>query len=123
MNALPIAAGLSALNLAVLAGAAIQARPGGAEGAGDILRGRALELVDERGKTRARINVEPGGEVVFRLLDQQGTIRVKLGAGTDGSGLLLANDATEPGVHILAKAEGSSVRVVNKDGSERVIAP
>ncbi len=123
MNALPIAAGLSALNLAVLAGAAIQARPGEAEGAGDVLRGRALELVDERGKTRARINVEPGGEVVFRLLDQQGTIRVKLGAGTDGSGLLLANDATEPGVHILAKAEGSSVRVVNKDGSERVIAP
>ncbi len=123
MNALPIAAALSALNLAVLAGAAIQARPGGAGGAGDILRGRALELVDERGKTRARINVEPGGEVVFRLLDQQGTIRVKLGAGTDGSGLLLANDATEPGVHILAKAEGSSVRVVNKDGSERVIAP
>ena len=123
MNALPIAAALSALNLAVLAGAAIQARPGGAEGAGDILRGRALELVDERGKTRARINVEPDGEVVFRLLDQQGTIRVKLGAGTDGSGLLLANDATEPGVHILAKAEGSSVRVVNKDGSERVIAP
>jgi hypothetical protein len=123
MNALPIAAGLSALNLAVLAGAAIQARPGGAEGAGDILRGRALELVDERGKIRARINVEPSGEVVFRLLDQQGTIRVKLGAGTDGSGMLLANDATEPGVHILAKAEGSSVRVVNKDGSERVIAP
>jgi hypothetical protein len=123
MNALPIAAALSALNLAVLAGAAIQARPGGAEGAGDILRGRALELVDERGKIRARINVEPSGEVVFRLLDQQGTIRVKLGAGTDGSGMLLANDATEPGVHILAKAEGSSVRVVNKDGSERVIAP
>ena len=123
MNALPIAAALSALNLAVLAGTAIQARPGGAERAGDILRGRALELVDERGKIRARINVEPSGEVVFRLLDQQGTIRVKLGAGTDGSGMLLANDATEPGVHLLAKAEGSSVRVVNKDGSERVIAP
>lgn len=60
---------------------------------------------------------------MFRLLDQQGTIRVKLGAGTDGAGLLLANDATEPGVHILAKASGSSVRVVNKDGRERVIAP
>jgi hypothetical protein len=79
--------------------------------------------VDERGKTRARLDVEPGGEVVFRLLDQQGTIRVKLGAGKDGSGLLLANDATEPGVHLLAKAAGSSVRVVNKDGRERVIAP
>jgi hypothetical protein len=79
--------------------------------------------VDEGGKTRARIDVEPSGEVVLRLLDQQGTIRVKLGAGKEGSGLLLANDATEPGVHILAKATGSSIRVVNRDGRERLIAP
>jgi hypothetical protein len=123
MNTLRIATALSALNLAVLTGAAIQTRPAGAQNGADVLRGRALELVDERGKTRARLDVEPGGEVVFRLLDQRGTIRVKLGAGTEGSGLLLANDATEPGVHILAKATGSSVRVVNKDGRERVIAP
>ena len=123
MNTLVIAATLSALNLAILAGATIQTRTAGAQGGEDVLRGTALELVDQRGKTRARLDVEPGGEVVFRLLDQQGTIRVKLGAGKDGSGLLLANDATEPGVHILAKAAGSSVRVVNKDGRERVIAP
>lgn len=123
MNTLAIAATLSALNLAILAGATIQTRTAGAQGGEDVLRGTALELVDQRGKTRARLDVEPGGEVVFRLLDQQGTIRVKLGAGKDGSGLLLANDATEPGVHILAKAAGSSVRVVNKDGRERVIAP
>jgi hypothetical protein len=123
MNTLRIATGLSALNLAVLAGAVIQTRPAGAQSGEDVLRGRALELVDERGKTRARLDVEPGGEVVFRLLDQQGTIRVKLGAGTEGSGLLLANDATEPGVHILAKATGSSVRIVNKDGRERLITP
>ena len=123
MNTLRIAAALGAANLALLAGAAIQARPAGAQGGEGVLRGRVLELVDERGKTRARLNVEPDGEVVFRLLDQQGTIRVKLGAGKEGSGLLLANDATEPGVHILAKAAGSSVRVVNKDGRERVLAP
>jgi hypothetical protein len=123
MNTLRIAVTLGALNLAILVGAAVQARTAGAQGGEDILRGRALELVDEGGKTRARIDVEPNGEVVFRLLDQEGTIRVKLGAGKEGSGLLLANDATEPGVHILAKATGSSIKVVNKDGRERVIAP
>jgi hypothetical protein len=123
MNTLRIAVALGALNLAILAGAAVQARTAGAQGGDDILRGRALELVDEGGKTRARIDVEPSGEVVFRLLDQQGTIRVKLGAGKEGSGLLLANDATEPGVHILAKDTGSSIRVVNKDGRQRLIAP
>lgn len=123
MNTLAIAAALSAINLAILGGAAIATRPAPAQGTEEVLRGKALELVDDRGKTRARLDVEPGGEVVLRLLDQQGTIRVKLGAGTDGSGLLLANDATEPGVHLLARAAGSSVRVVNKDGRERVIAP
>ena len=76
-----------------------------------------------QGQLRARLNVESSGEVVLRLLDQQGTIRVKLGAATDGSGLLLANDATEPGVHLLANAAGSSVRVANKDGRERIITP
>jgi hypothetical protein len=116
-----LAASLSVLNLAILTSAAIQARPD--ERSEEVLRGRALELVDERGKSRATLLVEPSGEVVLRLLDQQGTIRVKLGAGKDGSGLLLANDATEPGVHLLAKAEGSSMRVANKDGHERVIVP
>jgi hypothetical protein len=123
MKMLHIAVALGVLNLAILVGAAVQNRTAGAQGGEDILRGRALELVDEGGKTRARIDVERNGEVVFRLLDQQGTIRVKLGAGKDGSGLLLANDATEPGVHILAKATGSSIRVVNKDGRQRLIAP
>ncbi|HET8622496.1 MAG TPA: hypothetical protein VFM14_02945 [Gemmatimonadales bacterium] len=60
---------------------------------------------------------------MLRLLDQRGTIRVKLGADQEGSGLLLANDATEPGIHLLANARGSSMRVVNKDGRERVVTP
>jgi hypothetical protein len=52
---------------------------------------------------RSRLNVESGGEVVFRLFDQTGTIRVKLGAGEDGSGLVLTDETTEPGVHIVAR--------------------
>jgi hypothetical protein len=57
-------------------------------------------LVDERGQVRARLSTESTGEVVLRLLDQQGTIRVKLGASTDGSGVVLANDATDVGLRI-----------------------
>jgi hypothetical protein len=103
---------------------AAQGRAGaGARPPSDTLRARVLELVDESGQLRARLNVEDGGEVVLRLLDQEGTIRVKLGAGKDGSGLLLNNDATEPGVHLLAGRRGSSVRVANKDGRERVVTP
>ena len=94
------------------------------------LRGRALELVDDRGQIRSRLNVESSGEVVLRLLDQDGTIRVKLGAGEDGSGLLLADEETEPGVHIIARRSGTSERPITTsitlrgaEGAERVIRP
>lgn len=47
---------------------------------------------------------------------------MKLGAANDGSGLLLANSATEPGVHVLAR--GSDAMLKLKAGeSERVLAP
>jgi hypothetical protein len=118
-----ITVALTLLNLAILVGAASTPRLAVSAGPAPVLRGSALELVDQRGEARATIRVESTGEVVLRLFDQQGTIRVKLGAGTDGSGLLLNNDATEPGVHLLAKSEGSSVRVTNKDGQQRVVAP
>ena len=120
MNGTRVALGVTAINLALFLTAFAQ-RP---EGSTDrVLRGSALELVDQQGRIRGRLSIEPQGEVVFRLFDQRGTIRVKLGAGADGSGLLLANDATEPGVHLLATASGSSVRVVNKNGRERLISP
>lgn len=123
MNAVRLAVTVTAINLVLLLAALTRAGSAGPAPPAEVLRGRALELVDSSGRIRARLNLESGGEVVLRLMDREGTIRVKLGAGTDGSGLLLANDATEPGVHLLAKAEGSSVRVANKDGRERVIAP
>jgi hypothetical protein len=92
-----------------------------------VLRGRALELLDDHGQVRSRINVEPNGDVVFRLLDKNGTIRVKLGAGERGSGLILLDHATEPGVHIKAggNAEGAttSLTLRGAGGQERVIKP
>jgi hypothetical protein len=116
-----LALGVTAVNLALLLAAFTQRPQSSTEP--QVLRATALELVDESGRIRGRLNVEPEGEVVLRLLDERGRIRVKLGAGTDGSGLLLANDATEPGVHLLATSKGSSMRVANRDGRERLIAP
>jgi len=114
---------LTAINSVLLLSALASTRSTSVQAVAPVVRGRAFELVDERGQIRSRLNVESSGEIVLRLLDQEGTIRVKLGAGKDGSGLVLNNDATEPGVHILAKATGSSLRLVNKDGRERLVAP
>lgn len=118
-----VAVALTAINLVLWLAALAQRDSAATQGGGDVLRGKALELVDQRGQVRARLNTESDGQVVLRLLDQQGTIRVKLGADRAGSGLVLNNDATEPGVHIIAKATGSTIRLANKDGRERIITP
>lgn len=86
-------------------GVVLHERPAEAKAVPKVVRAQMIELVDGRGVRRASLKVEPQGAVVFRLFDETGTIRVKLGAGEDGSGLLLANEATEPGVHILATRE------------------
>ena len=93
-----------------------------------ILRGRGLELVDARGHTRAQFNVESDGTAVFRLRDADGTIRVKLGAGPTGSGLLLLDETTEPGVHLIARRNGTpgvttSISLNGGDGKRRVLTP
>ena len=97
-----------------------QDRPAVAQTPPDVVRARAIELVDGRGRVRAQLNVESSGEVVFRLRDSAGTIRVKLGASEEGSGLLLANEATEPGVHIVANRRATSV-TVQRGEQRRVI--
>jgi hypothetical protein len=124
---------LTATNLALLAFLLAQGRPALAQGTRSVLRSRALEIIDERGQVRARLNIEPATTmpdgktypeaVVFRMTDPNGRIRVKLGADQDGSGLLLANDSQQPGLHLLAKGTGSSLRLLNKDGREQVLKP
>jgi hypothetical protein len=88
-----------------------------------VLRAQMLELVDAEGRVRANLKVEDGGEVVFRLRDAEGTIRVKIGAGKDGSGLVLMDDRTEPAVQLLAKPTGTSMTLSEEGKAKRVITP
>lgn len=98
-----------------------------------VLRGRALEIVDGRGQVRAQINVEPTvttqdgnaypEEVVLRLRDPKGLIRVKLGANQNGSGLTMLDDRQELGVHILAQGAGTFLKLTDKNGREQLIRP
>lgn len=122
---------LTGINLALLL--LVLAPPGSTSPAptvAPILRGRAPELVDDRGLVRSRLHVEADGEVVLRLFDRHGTVRVKLGAGEDGSGLLLLDGAAAPGVHMVARRMGpadrptaTSITLTGADGQRRVIAP
>ena len=85
----------------------------------DKITVKEFELVGDDGQRRANIKVESNGEVVFRMMDERGTIRVKVGASKDGSGLVLLNDSTEPGVHALAKKDGGKLTLQDDKGKKR----
>jgi len=101
----------------------------------DVLRGRGLEIVDDRGKVRASIMLMPEDPkvlwkgkpypetVLLRLITADGRPNVKLGAGKNGSGLLIAGQSDPTYVQVLAEGGETMVRLKNKDGQERVIRP
>ena len=118
-----LAVALTVINFVLLIAVFVQSRAIATQTVAQVLRVRAFELVDENGRVRAQLNVESNGEVVFRLRDEKGTIRVKIGASEEGSGLLLINNLTEPGVHILADQNGTSLTLTEEGGAKRVIEP
>jgi hypothetical protein len=99
-----------------------------------VLRGRALELVDDKGRLRADIKVFPAqpnlkmpdGTIGFpeavqlRLIDSTGSPHVKLGTQEDGSGLLLGGQGVY--LQLLSRGPKSLIKLVGKDGREQTIA-
>ena len=124
MNINRLAVALTVINLILLIVLMAQSRMTANQTIPEVLRVRAFELVDENGRVRAQLNIdETSGEVIFRLRDQKESIRVKLGASEEGSGLLLINDLTEPGVHLLARQDDTSLTLTDQSGAEQVIEP
>ena len=100
-----------------------------------VLRGRALEIVDARGKIRASIAVLPedpkviwNGKpypetVLLRLMSPEGRPNVKLGASHMGSGLLIGGESNPTYIQVLAEGGEATLKLINKDGTERLIKP
>lgn len=124
MNAQPLVTALTGLNVAALLFHLATCSSATSPVEQPVIRARAIELVDVRGQVRAQLSVEADGEAVFRMRDGTGAIRVKLGASEDGSGLVLLNESTEPGVRLLAEREGeASLTLEGQAGRQRVITP
>ncbi|MEK6322727.1 MAG: hypothetical protein AABN33_13705 [Acidobacteriota bacterium] len=115
----------------------IEARGVETGAAAPVLRGSALEIVDDQGRVRASIKIHaadpkfkmPDGKtgypetVMFRLIDPKGRPEVKLGASVEGGGLGLVGETDT--THVLLEAEGSdsSLKMTNKDGRQQLIKP
>lgn len=127
---------LTAANLALLLlTVAQQLRPAFAESDAPVLRGRALEIVDARGRVRASINVLPpaksqNGEdqaetVLLRLITERGRPSVKIASSEPASGLSFAGPTGTKDTYLILEAKGtsSSLKLRNENGREQVLAP
>jgi len=136
MNTQRLLITLTAVNFALLA--VFLARPGAAaEGTAPVLRGRALEIVDDRGQVRASIRVLPADPsvkmpdgttgypetVLLRLITSKGGPNVKLAAMEDGAGLVLGGESNPTHIQLLARGASTSLKLNNKDGKVQEIKP
>ena len=131
---------LTALNLLLLLFSLGQTRAVVAEGAervAPVLRGRALEIVDDKGRVRASISVLPADPtfkmpdgttgypetVLLRLITSKGRPNVKIAATERGAGQVLGGEANPTYVQILAEGPSTSLKLSNGDARERLIKP
>jgi hypothetical protein len=125
---------LSILNLLLLAFLLLsRTGPAMASSRSDVLRGRALEIIDDHGRVRASIKLHEAGTfkptgkkipetVMLRLIDSEGRPEVKIGASVEGGGLSLVGRSDSIQLLLLADSS-SSVRLKDPSGRERVIQP
>jgi hypothetical protein len=102
-----------------------------------VLRGRGLEIVDQRGRVRASISILPADStvkmpdgttgypetVLLRLITSEGRPNVKIGTGERGAGMLIAGAGDPTYVQILAEGPRTSMKLSDKDGRVRVFKP
>jgi hypothetical protein len=142
---------LTIINFVLLAVLLSQFRPARAQGSPPIVRARALEIVDDRGRVRASITLEASGtadeSVLLKLTSDptggpsvhlqtsrggsglrlimgnpRGAPGVKLDATTDSAGLRVG-DGLDTGIDVTAKPSGNLIRVTNRDGRQQIVQP
>ena len=128
-----VAIGLTVINLVLLMFLLGQTYRTQASDVVPVLRGRALQIVDDQDRTRAEILVH-GPEtvngktypetVLFRMATAQRAPLMKMTVSENGSTLGLSDDSAPGGVELRATREkGNYVRIVNRDGREQVVKP
>ena len=125
---------LSIVNAAMfIRGIAVE-RPLAASDVTPLLRVRALEVVDDRGRVRAELKVFPAlpdvkmpdgttgypESVMLRLIDSKGGPNVKLTASEDGSGLVLSGESSSY-TQLLSRGGTPLIKVVSKGGGEQLL--
>ena len=128
---------LTVVNIALLMFSFARTEAAAAKGTAPVLRGRALEIVDDRGRVRASITVFPANPsvkmpdgttgypetVLLRLINSAGRPNVKIAATERGAAVGFGGESDPTYVPILAEGGSTSLKLTNKDGQEQLIKP
>src|SRR5262249_41435623 len=126
---------LTLVNLVLLIVTLVQMRLAAAEAVAPVLRGRALQIVDERGQVRASMAVLPASPqkdgsvsaetVLLRLITEKGRPSVKIGASeeTAGASFVGPTGTTNTYLQLSAKGTTSALTLKDEDGREQIIKP
>jgi hypothetical protein len=98
-----------------------------------LLRGRGLQIVDEQGKVRASITINPAVKqpdgstypetVLLRMSTSEGRPVVKIASSEDGASMALSAAAGLAYVQILARGSDPKLVVVDGGGKEILKQP
>ena len=93
------------------------------EAAPAVLRAQAFEMVNKQGQVVAQLYLGEDGAGNLRLRDASGTLRVKLGATAQGSGLLLMDKEVEPAIWLAVKDTETTLTLAEKGKEKKVLKP
>lgn len=130
-----LAVALTIANAVLLVYSLAYPRPTGAQAVVPVIRGRALEIVDEHGRVRAEIKVTPAQptlkmpdgttgypeSVLLRLSTSNGLPNVKLSTTEDGAGLMIGGQKGY--TQLLSRRTDPFIKIVTNDGREQTINP
>jgi hypothetical protein len=128
---------LTVVNIVLLVLSLVQSRSVAAQGVAPVLRGRALEIVDDRGRVRASITVLPADAtvrmqdgttgypetVLLRMTTSNGRPNAKLAAKDDGAAPALGGESDPTYIQLLAEGASTSLKLSNRDRREQLIRP
>ncbi|HET9159296.1 MAG TPA: hypothetical protein VFN88_01675 [Caulobacteraceae bacterium] len=101
-----------------------------------VLRGTGMQIIDERGKVRASISLQPAdpnvvmpdgskgypASILFRLIDSNGRPSVKITATDEGAGFSLTEARGNAYANMIVRKGAPVMKLVDGQGHEKVLS-
>ncbi len=128
---------LTVVNLGLTTLTLTRAHPVAADTVPAVLRGRALEIVDEGGHVRASLKVYPADPkvkmpdgttgypetVLLRLINSEGRPNIKIDASDLGAGVMVGGESNPTYGLLSARGAMTSIKLIDSNERQQTIKP